>query len=274
MPESRVTVPSLVVSAWRTAPPVLRRFAYWVWGIGFVSVVLAVVADTRNWWGGLQFTSNIIAEIVCSMVALPVALVIIGRLAEYQVKEIDRVRLDRRYGALRKQMAVAVRDTVGRIQDVEQEVSASTNDFARAVKAENGALADVHLANEAARTIHAQTDSQQWLFYEHIMARLRILGTHLQNLLDERDRNGDPIDESADFARLWIDLESALAHQRQIMATAHELFRTRPAVTVRNVTRANRLRDAAIEHLRGIDRLLELCEAVEKEVTGPDLRPS
>src|SRR5690349_18255862 len=88
------TIPSLIASAWRTAPPVLRRFTYWVWSLGAVAVILAITADVQNRWGSLQFVTNILAELICGLFALPLALVIIARLAEYQVKELERVRLE------------------------------------------------------------------------------------------------------------------------------------------------------------------------------------
>jgi hypothetical protein len=255
MDNSENTIPSLVATAWRTAPPVLRRFAYWVWSIGFVAVTLSVVADARNWWGGLQFTTNILAELICGMVALPVALVIIARLAEYQVKELERVRLEARYAAALEQLTASVRTTSEYVQDLVQEVTANTNAFVAAARVVNGGLADPDRALESAHLLQAQMDSQQWLFYERVVTPLRIDGNQLRALLGERVRNGEPSAEPARFERLWNDLESALRHQRQTMAAGCQEF-ARGAPTA---NRATRLRDAAISHLHSVDRLLQLC---------------
>ncbi|GAA2613860.1 hypothetical protein [Paractinoplanes durhamensis] len=274
MPDSKTTVPSLVASAWRTAPPVLRRFAYWDWGIGLVAAGVSVAGDAFDWWGNMQFTSNLLAEAICGMLALPIALVIIRRLAEYQVRELDRARLDERYATIRTQMAVAVRATRDNLQEVEQEVFASTDAFAGAIKDEDGILVDPDLANETARILHAQMDSQQWILYERMMAPLRIVGSQLQSLLVERDRNDDLTDETTKFAELWIELESALAQQKQTMANGHDLFGNRPAVTALDIDGAKRLRDVAIKHLKGVDRLLDLCDQLEAYASPGSLPPA
>lgn len=259
MAKSENTIPSLVVSAWRTAPPVLRRFAYWVWSIGLVAVVLSVVADVRQWWGSLQFTTNILAELICGMVALPIALVIIARLAEYQVNELERVRLETRYAAALEQLIASIRNTSHYVQELVQELAASTNDFVEAVRVLNGNLADPSRAMESAGLLQAQMDSQQWLFYEHVVTPIRIDGNHLRALLGERVRNGEPSAEPARFERLWNDLESALRHQRQTMAAGYQEF-ARGAPTA---NRATRLRNAAISNLHSADRLLQLCGELE-----------
>jgi hypothetical protein len=273
MPDSKTTVPSLVSSAWRTAPPVLRRFAYWVWGIGLVAVTVSIVADERKWWGSLQFTSNIVAEAICGMVALPLALLVIGRLAEFQVRELDRVRLDARYATVRVELSVAVRATRMHLEEIVEDVTASTDAFVGALKVEDGVVTRPELANEKARILHAQMDSQQWLMYERFVAPLRIVGTHLQSLLIERDRNGALTTETTNFAQVWIELESELAQQKQIMANGHGLLGNRPAVYAEDVNGANRLRDLAIEHLHGIDRLVGVCNKLEAYATGSDAVP-
>jgi hypothetical protein len=268
MAERRATVPSLVAAAWRAAPPVLRRFAGWVWGIGIPAAVVSVVADLAGWWGDYQFIPNIVSETICAMVTLPIALVIIGQLAEYQVKELERVRLESRFASTRQQLVAAARATRDQIQEVTQDVEASTNEFVRAVMVEDGKLVDADAANEAARALHTQMDGRQWLMYERIVTPLRILGNHMQTLLVERDRTGDLTAETTHFAQLWLDLESALASQRQIMAAGHDLFGQRPALAARNVARADRLRDHALEHVRAIDRLKELCQELEHTTGG------
>lgn len=260
MVNSQDTIPSLVVTAWRTAPPVLRRFAYWTWSIGLVAVTLSVVADVRNWWGGLQFTVNILAELICGMVALPVALVVIARLAEYQVKELDRVRLEGRYATALEQLTVSVRTASDYVQDLVQEVTASTNAFVAAARVVNGGLADPNRALESARLLQAQMDSQQWLFYERVVTPVRFDGNQLRALLGERVRNGEPAAGPTRFERLWNDLESALRHQRQTMAAGYQEF-ARGAPTA---NRATRLRNAAINHLHSVDHVLQLCAELEK----------
>ncbi|MBB2940794.1 hypothetical protein FB565_000498 [Actinoplanes lutulentus] len=257
------TIPSLISSAWRTAPPVLRRFTYWVWSLGTVAVILAITADVQNRWGSLQFVTNILAELICGLFALPLALVIIARLAEYQVKELERVRLKARYGAALEQLTASVRTTSDYVQDLVQEVSASTNAFVEAARVVNGRLADPERALESAHLLQAHMDSQQWLFYERVVTPLRIDGNHLRALLSERVRNGEPTVESARFERIWNELESALRHQRQIMSTGHqELARGVP-----NANRATRLRNAAIVHLHSVDHLLQLCGELEAFAT-------
>lgn len=273
MPGSESTIPSLVGSAWRTAPPVLRRFAYWVWGIGLVVVTASVVADIEDWWGGLQFTTNILAELIFSLISLPVALVIIARIAEYQVKELDRARLDKQYAVTLKQMAIAVKMAYDYVQEIEQEASASTNNFAAAIKVVAGELSDPESALESARILRKQMDSQQWLLHERNVVPLRIAGNHLQSVLGERDRNSDLPDVTVGFERLWTELESAFRHLRQTMTAGHQMFDPLPVTRAANVTRLNRLRDAAFEHLNSIDRLSELCQKLEAFTAGPDSFP-
>ncbi|HLL69232.1 MAG TPA: hypothetical protein VK453_26490 [Micromonosporaceae bacterium] len=253
------TIRSLVVTAWRTAPPVLRRFAYWVWSIGFVAATLGIIADGLNWWGGLQFTTNVLAELICGMVMLPVALVIIARLAEYQVKELERVRLEARYAAALEQLTASVRTTGEYVQDLVQDVTASTNAFVAAARVVNGGLADPDGALESAHLLQAQMDSRQWLFYERAVTPVRFYGNNLRALLRERVRNGEPTAEPARFERLWNDLESALRRQRQTMTAGYQEF----AGGAPTVNRANRLRDAAISHLHSVDHLLHLCAELE-----------
>lgn len=276
MPDAKTTIPALVVSAWRTAPAVLRRFAYWDWGIGGAAATVAIVGDIRHWWDGTPIVSNFLAETIYGVLALPFALLIIRGLAEYQVREHDRARLAARYATLLTQLTVAVAATREHLREIEQEADASTNAFIRAVRSPDGVPADPELANEKARIIHAQMDTQQWMLYERIVAPLRIVGGHLQSLLVERDRDADLSDESTKFAQLWIELESALAQQKQTMANGHDLFGVRPAVTAADLNGANRLRDMALEHLNGIDRLLDLCDRLEAYASAallPEVRP-
>ncbi|SDT65288.1 hypothetical protein [Actinoplanes derwentensis] len=255
MADSENTIPSLVASAWRTAPPVLRRFAYWVWSIGFVAVTLSVIADARNWWNGLQFTTNIIAELVCGMVALPVALVIIARLAEYQVKELEQARLKTRYAAALQQMTGSAQITNDYLQELVQEVASSTNTFVAAAWVVDGSLTDPEGALESAHLLQAQMESQQWLFYERVMIPLRIEGNQLRVLLSERVNNGEQTSERLRFERLWHNLESALRHQKVTMAAGYQEF----ARGVPTAHRAVRLRDAALNHLRSVDQLQRYC---------------
>lgn len=267
MADRKTTVPALIARSWRVSPPVLRRFASWVWGIGTPAAVLCLVADYRGWWDGYQFLPNIVSETICAFVTLPIALVIIGQLAEYQVKELDRVRLDSRFTSTRQQFVVAARATREQIEAVTQDIEASTNEFIRSTKIEGDALADPGTANEMVRMLHTQTDGRQWLMYERIVTPLRILGNHLQSLLVERDRDGDLTEETTGFAQRWLELESVLASQRQIMATGHDLFGRAPALTISDQW-PDRLREVAIEHVRTIDRLRELCQELEHHVGG------
>jgi hypothetical protein len=268
MDERKTTVHSLVATAWRRSPRVLRRFAIWVWSIAVPAAVVSIIADVAGWWGDYAFIPNVVSEAICAMAALPIALVIIGQLAEYQVKELDRVRLDTRFDSIRQQLVAAASRARDQIEEVTQDVEASTNEFVRAAKIEDGRLVDPDAANAAARRLHTQMDGRQWLMYERIVTPLRFLGKHLQTLLIERDRDGDLTIETTRFAQLWSDLESALATQRQIMATGTELFGQRPALAARGVVRADRLRDVALEHVRSIDRVKELCQELEHQGGG------
>ncbi|GIF37978.1 hypothetical protein [Actinoplanes xinjiangensis] len=268
MAERKATIPSLVIEAWRAAPRVLRRLAIWMWAIGFPVGALLIVADLRGWWDGYQFIPNIAAEVLSGMLTLPIALVIIGQLAEYQVKALERERLHSRFVSTRRQLVTAARITREQIEGVTRDVEASTNEFVRAAKIDDGQLVDPIAANAAAHTLHTQMDGRQWLMYERIMTPLRILGSHLQTLLLERDRDGDLTEETTRFARLWLDLESALAAQHQIMTIGQNLFGQQPALYPRSVAKADRLRDVAVEHVRTIDRLTELCRELEDQAGG------
>lgn len=255
MTDSEKTIPALVRTAWQTAPPVLRRFAYWVWSIGLVAVTLSIAADARNWWDGLQFTTNIIAELVCGLVALPVALVIIARLAEYQVKELEQVRLSARYTTALHRLTESARVTDDYLVDLAQEVASSTNTFVTAARVVDGAMTDPERAVESAHLLQAQMESQQWLFYERVMIPLRIEGNQLRALLGERVHNGEPTSEQVRFEKLWHNLESALRHHKATMSAGYQEF----ARGTPTANRAVRLRDAALNHLRSIDQLQRYC---------------
>jgi hypothetical protein len=268
MAERKDTIPSLVMASWRAAPRVLRRLAVWMWAVGIPAGAVLILADLRGWWAGYQFIPSIVAEVLCSMLTLPIALVIIGQLAEYQVKALERERLHSRFVSTRRQLVAAARTTREQIVEVTRDVEASTNEFVRAAKIDDGHLVDPIAANAAAHTLHTQMDGRQWLMYERIMTPLRILGGHLQTLLLERDRDGDLTEETTRFAVLWLDLESALAAQRQVMILGQSLFGQQPAVHPRSVAKADRLRDVAVEHVRTIDRLTELCQELEHQAGG------
>ncbi|WP_436524798.1 hypothetical protein [Actinoplanes sp. HUAS TT8] len=268
MANSESTITSLIRTAWQTAPPVLRRFAYAVWTVALVAVILSGVADARNWWGGLQFTTNIISELICGLFALPAALVIIARLADYQVQELERVRLEARYAAALKQLTTSAHTTSEYVQELVQEVTDSTNAFVTAVRIVNGGLADPDAAVESAHLLQAQMDSQQWLFYERVVTPLRIDGNQLRALFGEIVRNGEQTTQAAQFERLWNDIEAALRHHRQTMAAGYQEF-ARGGVPTAN--RATRLRNAAIHHLHSIDHLLQLC--AELQAFASEIQP-
>ncbi|GIE81352.1 hypothetical protein Aph02nite_73020 [Actinoplanes philippinensis] len=268
MANSDSTITSLIRTAWRTAPPVLRRFAYGVWTVALVAVVLSGVADARNWWGGLQFTTNIIAELVCGLFALPAALVIIARLADYQVQELERVRLEARYGAALEQLTSSVRTTGDYVQELVQEVTDSTNAFVTAVRIVNGGLADPDAAIESAHLLQAQMDRQQWLFYERVVTPLRIDGNQLRAVFGELVRHGEQTAQAAQFERLWNDIEAVLRHHRQTMAAGYQEFARGGTPTA---NRATRMRNVAIEHLQSVDHLLHLCD--ELKAFANEVRP-
>jgi hypothetical protein len=83
----------------------------------------------------------------------------------------------------------------------------------------------------------------------------------------ERDRNGDLTTETTCFTQLWLDWDSALAALRQNMVTGHDLF-GRPTLSARSAGRADQLRDVALDHIRAIDRLTELCQSLEHQIDG------
>jgi hypothetical protein len=47
-PAGRITTPSLVVSVWRGAPPVLRRLALWLWVVAFAVLVASLSIDLEQ----------------------------------------------------------------------------------------------------------------------------------------------------------------------------------------------------------------------------------
>jgi hypothetical protein len=263
----KITSGGLVRNAWRSAPPVLRRFALTVFIVGLISAAAFVVIDLEGMWSNLQFTSNILSEIVGAMVAFPVALVVVNQLTAYQVEEANRTRLDNRIRLARNQLVEAMLAASEHLSTMESEASSATNEFVEATqRGADHEIGDTDKANNSLQALVDQLDSTQWALYEQHIAPVRILSVHLQSLLTDRDRNGDYIAEVRRFAELSTDLETAMRRQHEVMERGHHVFATSPPLNAHDAERTEPLRTAAFEHLTAMSRVMTCCRELEHYV--------
>jgi hypothetical protein len=75
---------------WRSVSPVLRAFALWSFLVGLVLVALGTVGDVRGWWPQAPFLTNLASSVTGACFGIPVALVVLQRLAAVQSEVNDR----------------------------------------------------------------------------------------------------------------------------------------------------------------------------------------
>lgn len=268
-----VTIWSLIVTSWRAAPLVMRRFALRVWAVALAAAVLCVAADLAGLWGRLSFTTNLISELISALSAFPLALLIINSLAAYQIEEAARPRLEAKVQAARARTITAVGAMRERIVEVERELIIATNDFVRAVRPTADGVTDLALANEAAQMLCGLMDAAEWTVFYRTLTPVQHYGLVLQNALMERSRDGILALDIEELARLSGELQSAVFQHRRTMEKGQGLFSRRPAVHLDNRIRHSELRDAALEYVKSIDRLLGLCDEIDGYLGGADLEP-
>ncbi len=279
LPE-RVTVRALVVASWRDAPPVLRRLSLRVWGVALAVAAVAITIDILGDWGSLSFTSNLISEGVSAMIALPIALLVVSRLAEYQVEEATRRRLEARIRTQRARLARAVRALQEHLERTVHEATASANDFIRAIHGESGdepdsAGIDLARVNEAAWATYAVMGITERVLFQRFILPVRECGDQLHSALVERMGDGETDEEIQELERLANAWESAVESHNRRIDQGQGLFGHRPALASYDRGRANELRNAAVAYILSFDDLVRLCEQLEHFAAElpPDVTP-
>jgi hypothetical protein len=85
-----MTLRDAAVREWRSVSPVLRLFAIWSFVVGLVLVALGTVGDIRGWWPHAPFLTNLASSVTGACFGIPVALVVLQRLAAVQSEVNDR----------------------------------------------------------------------------------------------------------------------------------------------------------------------------------------
>jgi hypothetical protein len=258
---TKITIGTLVLSAWRTAPPMLRTFSTWVWTVASIAAAGSVWADFAGYWGRLSFTPNLVSEAISAAFAVPIALLVVSQLAAYQTEEAARPRLEARVRAARTQVASAVEALRDHTEITERDVTGAVNDFVRAARPDARDIEPDQVV-DAARMMHSLTDSTEWIMLERYVAPVRLYGTYLHNALVDRNRDGVFAQDIVELARLTGELGSAVSHHKRIMDKGQALYGRR--LTAVNGNRINELRDMALEYLKSIDRMQELCDDLSR----------
>jgi hypothetical protein len=254
-----------VVSSWRTAPPVLRKLALWVWGVGLVAAAGSITIDVQGRWTNLPFLTNLLSETISAAIALPIALLVVSQLAAYQVEELARPRREERVHDAREQMVRVVGDLRNCVFGLREEATAATDAFIRAIRP---AAFDLPAIKAAARDMHATMDANESALLERFAAPVRIYGTYLHSALVDRNRSGGYTEDIVELERLSSELGLALAHHERVIERGGRLFGERF-----ERERVEQLRDAALEYLRTIDRLMDLAQELALYTGGPELTP-
>ncbi|WP_238008259.1 hypothetical protein KZZ52_58245 [Dactylosporangium sp. AC04546] len=265
---ARVTVRALVVSSWRDAPAVLRKLSLWIWGVAVTMAVVALAIDVAGGWEGLPFATNLISEAVSAMIALPIALLVVSRLAAYQVEEATRQRLEARIRTLRGRLARAVQALQEHLNTTEREATASANDFIRAIHGDSGdepdgAGIDLVLVNEAAWATYAVMSINERVLFQRFIRPVRDCATQLYSALVERMGDGEPDEEIGELERMTIAWESAVESHHRRIDQGQGLFGHRPALASFDRGRISELRNAAVGYIRSFDDLVTLCAQLE-----------
>jgi hypothetical protein len=276
--QRRVTIRTLVTSAWRTAPPVLRRFAFWSWLVGLASVAAAVAVDVTGGWPDLPVTMNLLSDVISALIAVPIALLVVSQLAAYQVEETTRPQLEARVGASRHRLTGAVEILFRHLGNMEREATAATNEFVRAIQvggddAENGGI-DLAAVNRSAWSAHSVMDATEWVLFQRLIQPVRVYCTQLHDALIERSRGGEFAADIEELERLQSELESAVANHSRVISQGQRLFGHQPAVSAYDRALINDLRNVAITYIKSIDRMLQLCQELQRYATRtPPLPP-
>jgi hypothetical protein len=271
----RVTVRALVKSAWETAPPVLRTLALWIWSIAFAAMAVLISFDILGWWGDLSFTTNLLSGAISGMIALPIALLVVSRLAAYQVEEANRPRLEARVLTARGRMTEAVRALRHHIETMEGDAAAAADALVQAIRAHpdgdaNFGESELAKVNQAARAVRSETDASEWELFQRLIAPVRAHATRLHDALVERSGDSESTDDAMELAKLANELEVAVGTHNSVLSQSQRLFGRRPAVSAYDRRLINELRDAALAYVKSIDRMLGLCRELERYGSGAD----
>jgi len=75
---------------WRDYNPALRAAAITLWLFGIAFAMLGALGDSRGWWAGRPFATNLVSSLVGACFGIPIALIVIQRLAANQLEMVER----------------------------------------------------------------------------------------------------------------------------------------------------------------------------------------
>lgn len=275
LPE-RVTVRSLVVSSWRDAPAVLRKLSLGLWGAAVALGFVAMIIEAAGGWGDLPFVTNLISQVVSAMIALPIALLVVSRLAAYQVEEATQQRREARIRTLRSGLARAAGELKDHLDATADEATASANALIRVVQGNagdepDGASIDLKLVDEAARSARSVMSNSERVLFQRFIRPVRERGNQLHSALIERMDGGEADEEIQEFERLTNAWESAVESHQWHIDQGQGLFGHRPALTSFDRSRVTELRNAAVGYIRSFDELSTRCQELEHFAAGPNV---
>jgi hypothetical protein len=255
---------ALLTTSWRGAPPMLRRLAVWLWTVAALGAAASITVDVENWWGTLSFTTNLLSELIAAMFALPIALLVVNRLADYQEEMAARPRLEARVRAARRHLNTVVEKLHSHVKMMETDATAAANELVGAVGG-----TDLDSVNMAARSMHALMDAESFLS-QRLIALVRIYGTYLtaaladlHNVVSQQGGDGDFADDIVELAQLSSDLDATVRHHNLIVNQGQQLFGHRPALARYDRGLMSELRAAASAYVRSFDSMLRVCAELE-----------
>jgi hypothetical protein len=269
-----VTVRVLVRSAWQDAPPVLRSLARGVWGVAFTGMALLIAVDVAGGWDGLPLVTNLLSQAVSALVALPVALLIVSRLAAYQVEEANRPRLRARVEGSREMLQEELRSLLSYLVKLDEDADAAANELAAAVDVDAGVVPDLEQINRAAWAMHQVMDNSAADLFYRLVGLVRDYGNQLRTALSELRQDGTFTGDTRALTELLGNLEAVVASHRRQMSRSQQLFGRRPALTEYDEPRAHELRTTALTFLTTVMRLQQVCEDLQQytqQADGTDL---
>jgi hypothetical protein len=274
----RVTVRMLVRSAWHDAPPVLRSLARGVWIVAVVAAAGLIAVDFAGGWDHLPMVSNLLSEIVSALAFFPIALLIVSRLAAYQVEEADRPRLQARVDASRTLLQEALGRLVSLLDELDEDGADAANGLAAAVDGDEAAgpapatdaAAELHQINQMAWAMYrVMDDGASDLFYRRV-GLVRDYGNQLRAALDEQRQAGRLTGDTRELTELLGNLEVVVAGHRRLMSQNQQVFGHRPALAPDERHRGEELRDMAVTYLKTVTRIHDVCIELQQYIQRTD----
>jgi hypothetical protein len=261
-----VTISRLIAAAWRSTPPVLRRFAIRTWFIAAIAAAAAIVADCLGVWGNLRFTANLLSEAIGAAIAAPVAFVVVSQLAAYQSAEATRPRYEATIRAARAELLAAVQGLRKQILMAEQTVTEALNEFIEATKPnDDNVLADPDRATAAASAVRSHLHPSELAMTERGVAQVRQRARFLQDMMmlegGTYDFRAVPVH---DLAQASGDLRLALRRHGRNVNNGYALFGRQGWLPAKNRARIIELRRTAVDCLGGLDEMLAHCAQLER----------